>query len=323
MTAVRKNRWMRTTFLHGVVLGGRKSRMPSRGRLPTAVALALALVVPVGLAQAVQAQAAPAGSDRPAVPEYRTSKVVPVHGLGAAAARAHVKSVRAANAAQAARALVEQKATWPTGGTATARLSTKTASMTIGGMPVHVAALHGTASAAGQVRVTTMSRKATDAAGVRGVLFQASADTPGAARLSVDYRAFASAFGGGWAGRLHLVSLPPCLLTTPDKAACRKRTPIDSANEIGAATVNGTVNLPGASPTAGVRPAVFALEADSSGGEDPSGAGNYSATPLSVSSTWSAGTSSGAFTWSYGMRHAAGRAGPSPSISLDVRLRQR
>lgn len=325
MTVARKNRWMRTTFLHGVVLGGRERRRTrTRGRLTIASALALALIVPVGLAQAVQAQAVSHGLGQPDLPTYRAGKLAAAHGQGGVKARAHVKSTHKANVAQATRAAAEQTATWPAGGTVTTQLSTTASRMTAGGLPLRITGLRGKTSATGQVRVTTLGRKAADAAGVHGVLFEATAATPGSARLSVGYHSFASALGGGWAGRLHLVALPSCLLTTPDKATCRKRTPIDSSNDISAATVTGTVTLPGGASSAAasgptvsaITPALFALEAQSSGGENPSGAGNYSATPLSASSTWAAGGSSGSFDWSYGLDMPPAAAGPSPSVGL-------
>ena len=55
--------------------------------------------------------------------------------------------------------------------------------------------------------------------------------------------------------------------------------------------------------------------AEATGGEGD-GAGDYSATPLSPSSTWSAGGSAGSFTWSYPMRVPATAAGPAPELSL-------
>ncbi|NLT55753.1 MAG: RHS repeat-associated core domain-containing protein [Actinomycetales bacterium] len=55
--------------------------------------------------------------------------------------------------------------------------------------------------------------------------------------------------------------------------------------------------------------------AEAAGGEGD-GAGDYSATPLSPSSTWSAGGSAGSFTWSYPMRVPATAAGPAPELSL-------
>lgn len=46
------------------------------------------------------------------------------------------------------------------------------------------------------------------------------------------------------------------------------------------------------------------------------GGGDYRATPLSASSSWTGGGSSGAFTWSYPMRVPPTAAGPTPSLSV-------
>nr|WP_236646756.1 RHS repeat-associated core domain-containing protein [Micromonospora acroterricola] len=58
-------------------------------------------------------------------------------------------------------------------------------------------------------------------------------------------------------------------------------------------------------------PSVVALEAAASGP-----AGDYSATSLQPSSTWSAGGSSGAFNWSYPMRVPPATGGPAPQVQL-------
>ncbi|MFJ8598060.1 hypothetical protein ACIREM_04890 [Streptomyces shenzhenensis] len=96
--------------------------------------------------------------------------------------------------------------------------------------------------------------------------------------MSVGYGEFASAYGGGWSGRLGLVSLPACALTAPEKAECRTTTKVASANDINARTVTGTVALSAGAPTA------LALAATTPG-ESPSGSGDYAATQLSVQST--------------------------------------
>ena len=323
MTAGSKNRWMRTTLLHGVLSRGVKGpRVRQRGRrLPVVVALSFALTVPAALAQVAQAQSASGGLGRPSVPGYRSGKLSAVHGLGAKAARAHVASARKAENTQAKRASAEQTAAWPMAGTATADLSAgPAAQLTTGGLPVRISRTTGKASASGQVRTRTLSRAVADAAGIDGVLFEATAATPGSAQLSVDYRRFASALGGGWAGRLRLVQLPSCVLAHPDRASCRKRTPLSSHNDLKKQTLSADVKL-AATPNAQVSqtskaPAVFAAVAQASGGESPAGAGNYAATPLSASSTWAAGGSSGSFTWSYPLSMPPAAAGPSPSIGL-------
>ncbi|MEU9381263.1 RHS repeat-associated core domain-containing protein [Streptomyces sp. NPDC048279] len=271
----------------------------------------------------------------PAVPGQRSDAVKTVKGLGANKARARVAAERAANKKQAEHALAEQKATWPKAATGAASLPTSgTVRLTAGGLPVAVHRGTGAKSAAGTVSVRVLSRKAATAAGIKGVLLTAGASDKGSAKVSIDYSAFASAYGGDWAGRLHLVQLPACALTTPDKAACRVQTPLDSHNSISDQSVSATVPLgqtssqPSASRASrsSIRTAVLSqttasaatvLALTATSGESASGSGNYSATPLSTSSSWQAGSSSGAFTWSYPLATPPATAGPAPSLSLD------
>ncbi|MGW3647008.1 polymorphic toxin-type HINT domain-containing protein [Streptomyces sp. NPDC000878] len=156
-----------------------------------------------------------------------------------------------------------------------------------------------------------LDREITEAAGVKGVLLTVAAAEAGRAKVSVDYSAFASAYGGGWSGRLGLLRLPACVLTTPEKAACRTKTPLASHNDVSGQSVTADVPLASSDSSTAT---VLALAATASA--SASGSGNYSATPLSSSSAWEAGGSSGAFTWSYGLDTPPAAAGPSPSISL-------
>ncbi|MHB9858889.1 RHS repeat-associated core domain-containing protein [Streptomyces sp. YIM S03343] len=271
----------------------------------------------------------------PAVPEQRSDTVKTVKGLGAKKARARVAAEKAANKKQAEHALTEQKATWPKAATDTAPLpASGTVKLTAGGLPVSVHRGAGAKSASGTVSVRVLSRKAATAAGIKGVLLTAGASNNGEAKVSIDYSAFASANGGDWAGRLRLVTLPACALTTPQKAACRVQTPLKSYNDISGQQVSATVRLGQGSARSGEERAsrssarsapltadtaasatVLALAATS--GESTSGSGNYAASPLSASSTWQAGGSSGAFDWSYPLSTPPAAAGPEPSLSLD------
>ncbi|MEV7616163.1 polymorphic toxin-type HINT domain-containing protein [Streptomyces sp. NPDC089799] len=145
------------------------------------------------------------------------------------------------------------------------------------------------------------------------MLFSATADEAGPARIQVDYGTFASVIGGGWSTRLALASLPSCALTTPEKSECRKTTLLTSDNSVKNRTVTGIVPaVPKA--VAGADPAVFAVMADASSAGK--GAGDYKATPLSSSSNWEAGQSSGAFSWSYPITTPPAVAGPAPSLAL-------
>src|SRR2546429_189346 len=81
----------------------------------------------------------------------------------------------------------------------------------------------------GSVRVAVGDRSRAAAVGVAGVVVSLSradgvADA-GRVRVSLGYNGFADAFGGDYAGRLRLVQLPGCALTTPEVSACRVQTP--------------------------------------------------------------------------------------------------
>ncbi|MFJ9019058.1 polymorphic toxin-type HINT domain-containing protein [Streptomyces sp. NPDC102259] len=290
--------------------------------------LALALVVPLGVAQLAQA-AESSGLGRPDVPESRVSKVEEVDDLGAKKAREQVAREKKTNKAQADRALLEQKSAWPAKGAATLGLVTgKETTAEPGDVPVTIAPPPGPkAAAGGKARVTVLDQKAARAAGVTGVILTTDADTAGNAEVSVDYSGFASAVGGGWSQRLRLVQLPACALTTPEKTECRTQSPLVSANDLAQQSVSAKVSiaehadgpstqLMRAAGSAAPAATVLAVTAAAGSGESPKGAGDYSATPLAESSSWEAGGSSGSFTWSYDFTLPPAAAGPQPPLSL-------
>jgi RHS repeat-associated protein len=291
--------------------------------------LSLALVVPLGLAQVAEAKE-PSGLGRPAVPKSRVSKVKTFEGPGAKKARKEAADARKTNVAQARRARTERKATWPEKGDATLKLARGAKGKAApGGVPVALSPLSGkNKTAAGEVRITVLDQKAARKAGVTGVLLTTEAATVGTAEVSVDYTSFASAIGGGWSQRLRLVQLPACALTTPQKTECRTQQPLTSQNDIAHHTVSAKVPLTesasapssqllGSAQSRATAATVLAVTASSTGsGQSPNGAGSYSATPLSPSSAWQAGGSSGAFTWSYGFTMPPAAAGPTPPLSL-------
>ncbi|MDX3075893.1 RHS repeat-associated core domain-containing protein [Streptomyces sp. MI02-7b] len=284
---------------------GRKVRRSVGRRIVPA--LVLALIVPTaGQVQVAEAK----GLGRPDLPKQEVTKVKPMTGLGAKAARDRVAAARTANAGQADTARAQQRASWPKQASATARIAEaegKAARVDVGGLPVTITAAAGH-TAPGTTRFAVQSRAKTQAAGIKGVLLAATGDQPGTAKVGIDYAQFASAYGGGWSGRLRLFQLPACVLTTPEQAACRTRTPLASHNDIGAHTVTANT-LVGSTATT-----VLALAATS--GASASGSGDYTASPLTPSSTWNAGSSSGAFTWSSDLTMPPAAAGPAPKISL-------
>ncbi|CAO0833839.1 YD repeat-containing protein OS=Streptomyces microflavus OX=1919 GN=Smic_54190 PE=4 SV=1 [Streptomyces microflavus] len=298
-------------------------------------ALALALIAPVGTVSVAQAADTAGGLGRTALPDQRVSKVKAVDSLGAKRARDRVAKDKKANAEQARSAVAEQRSAWPGRGTATVRFSGgKAGRAAPGGLPVTVGAKPGksakpgtlaqrTEAKASAARITVLDRDAAKRAGLTGVLLTAETDSPGPADITVDYSGFASKVGGGWAQRLRLVSLPSCVLTTPEKDACRKQTPLKSANDVREQSVSAQVALAGSTdgPSAQLGAGtpgttVLAVAAGAGSGESPSGTGNYSATQLSESSSWQAGGSSGSFAWSYGFTLPSPAAGPVPSLSL-------
>ncbi|HEV2376995.1 MAG TPA: hypothetical protein VGS19_33135 [Streptosporangiaceae bacterium] len=169
------------------------------------------------------------------------------------------------------------------------------------------------ATAPAQVQVVMAPRSAAAAAEVSGVVFtvaNASHDAGTAAaevHVSLGYRGFAFADGGGYAARLALVRFPACALTTPRVAACRRPVPLASGNNVLTYHLGANVTLP-----AGSAPVVLAAVTSPSGGE-----GDFSASPLSEAGTWAEGGSSGAFTFSYPVNVPPVPGGLAPAVSLE------
>jgi hypothetical protein len=101
-----------------------------------------------------------------------------------------------------------------------------------------------------RVTVGMASHATASALGVRGVVFTVArsdggAGTAGRVHVSLDYAAFADAYGGNYAARIHLVELPACALTTPQLARCRKQIQPTSADNTKTGQVGADVTLPG------------------------------------------------------------------------------
>ncbi|MEV1120250.1 polymorphic toxin type 43 domain-containing protein [Actinosynnema sp. NPDC049800] len=160
-------------------------------------------------------------------------------------------------------------------------------------------------SATGKVRVHVHDRKPGSSAVVFS-LADASGVKDKPLAVTFDYSSFAPAFGGDYAARLRLVSLPACAATTPDKADCQVATPVDGATNNTAAGV-----LSGAATLTSSEPAVFAAVAATG-----SAAGTYGATSLAPAGSWTAGGASGDFTYGYPMRVPPAIGGAAPKLSL-------
>ncbi|WP_229870828.1 RHS repeat domain-containing protein [Streptomyces phaeofaciens] len=275
------------------------------GRAALTVALATVLSVPAVLVPVAAAAEAPG---RPAVPGVKPAEVRTITTPQAKAARGKVSQQKKADQKRVDAARAERRTSWPAPST---RKSPVTEHPTADGRFVSV----GTASAAkgakasGEATVRVLGQDAARAAGVTGVVFTVGTAKPGAARLTVDYGSFASAVGGDWASRLGLVTLPACALTTPRKPACRTATPVASTNDVTGERLTARTTLAGAAPT------VMAVTATSATAST-AGSGDFAATPLSASSSWEAGASSGSFSWSYPITVPPAAAGPVPVVTL-------
>ncbi|MEU6463113.1 ricin-type beta-trefoil lectin domain protein [Streptomyces sp. NPDC046976] len=180
------------------------------------------------------------------------------------------------------------------------------------------------------VRVQLAGHAQAQAAGVDGMLLGlARADgaaSSGRVAVTLDYSALDKAYGGGFASRLHLVSVPGCILTAPQKPSCRVRTPLASTNNPVAKKLTATLDLPRLAPagTAGADAhadgtAGSASVAPMTAVEAISGAsgsqGDYTATSLSPSGSWSA-NGTGAFTYSYPVAVPPSLGGAAPSVAF-------
>ncbi|MFE7974337.1 RHS repeat-associated core domain-containing protein [Streptomyces shenzhenensis] len=207
------------------------------------------------------------------------------------------------------------KAAWPATGSAMVTLKEPQAKpgdpVKAKGLPLELNTLAKQVKSAtgGHVEARVLDQKAARKAGVDGLLLTLEAkdkDAAGTVGATVDYSSFAQAFGGSYASRLTLVELPACVLTSPAEDACRTATPVAADNDTEAQTLTASaVSVKAGSPT------VLAAVAD-----DLGKTGDYKATPLSASSTWSTSLNSGSFGWSYGIPVPAVPGGMTPSVGL-------
>jgi hypothetical protein len=160
------------------------------------------------------------------------------------------------------------------------------------------------------VRVHVLSHAVALAAGVRGVVFTATADSAGGpVRLGLSYARFSQVSGGGYGLGLGLAELPGCALTTPRRPACRAWAKLAWRNDPAAQSVSAPVTLPGR----GRRVVLAAVPMLTDGGA----MGSYQATSLRASGTWAEGGSSGSFTYSYPLPVPPAASSLVPSLSLD------
>jgi hypothetical protein len=151
---------------------------------------------------------------------------------------------------------------------------------------------------------------------------------PGPVRVSLDYSGFKYAYGGDFASRLRLVQMPACALTTPQKAECSPdlRRFVETDNDEKAGTLSATVFadadtsttatektplLSGATTATAADATVLAVTTGSSSDE-----GDYRASTLSPTGSWSVSTGSGAFTYNVPIELPKAPFGTTPSLAL-------
>ncbi|GAA5197390.1 RHS repeat-associated core domain-containing protein [Rugosimonospora acidiphila] len=162
-----------------------------------------------------------------------------------------------------------------------------------------VADTDGTAAGVAKVHVDVAPQAAATAAGIHGVILSLSRSdggtAPGEVHVMLSYAQFQDAFGGDWGSRLRLRALPACAVSTPATPSCRVETAVTFTNDVSSQMLQADVTIPAA--TAGQRAGTMVLAADASG--DSGGGGDFTATSLSTSGTWSAGGAGDSFDWSY------------------------
>ncbi|MFI7274685.1 ricin-type beta-trefoil lectin domain protein [Streptomyces sp. NPDC049879] len=168
----------------------------------------------------------------------------------------------------------------------------------------------------------------------------------GEAVVALDYTEFTELYGADWADRLQFTQYPECFLTTPEDEVCSRPTEVHTENVteerdgdvVGDGRIDGTRRIEATvdvatlvdsgaatagrgaassdaplAPLAAAAPGASVFVATSSGSGSK---GDFSATPLVSAGSWSAGSSSGGFSYSYPLASPNVPNGPSPSVTL-------
>ena len=321
--------WHSSGFAHDMLRGLRRSRVANS-------LAAASLLVPL-LGAGVQTASASSRAASPAVnlgPAGSDPGVAPVH-------MAKVPDPTAKNYAPTA-------VTWPSASdasvalTAPAKPSTAAASARVAagklgtvvkasGTPVTLRTVTGTTGTyqgPSSVNVRVLDHASAVKAGVTGVVFTATAQGGGRGQVqfTLDDAAFAQAYGGNYASRLHLVELPACALTDPQNAACRAQTQLAPIGSITADSLTAQVTLGQAVPTtaksaaaashAATSEMVLAATSSSSPADGGAPAGQYGATSLKPAGSWSAGGSTGSFDYSYPITLPPAPSSLVPTVGL-------
>ncbi|MEU3838422.1 RHS repeat-associated core domain-containing protein [Streptomyces sp. NPDC028635] len=220
------------------------------------------------------------------------------------------------------------KAAWPQQRSADVEVREGEASRA-GNLPLYISKLAGrrgvapSQQPADRVKVTVADRTKTRQAGVDGLLLALNQKSVtrqrDALHVEVDYSAFRNAYGGDWAARLRLVQMPSCAWRTPQLSKCRINKPLRTTNDTKTGRLSAQVDegpLAGAKSASSMtaaqsQPMILAVTAGASGAT-----GDYKATPLEASSSWSAGGSTGALSWNYPVQVPSVPGGLEPNVGL-------
>lgn len=180
----------------------------------------------------------------------------------------------------------------------------------------------GSVAKARRVRVRVLDAAAARDAGSNTPLISVArtdAAEAGGVAVRVDYGGFGRDFGGAYGQRLRLVQLPDCVLSTPARADCRAPRPLPAQNDTEHQTLSADVQAGPAQAAGSTRTSaasagatVLALASGSWGDQ-----GDYRASSMSPSSSWSVGTSTGEFTWSYPLRVPPAPGGLEPQLAIN------
>ncbi|HEX5596574.1 MAG TPA: RHS repeat-associated core domain-containing protein, partial [Micromonosporaceae bacterium] len=198
------------------------------------------------------------------------------------------------------------KALWPKPGSvalAVAGAPNRVARGAAGGLPVTVSAVAG-GRAPQQVRVRVLDEGHSRRLGVSGPVIVVDGDA-GQVEASFDVAGLRELYGGGWGSRLTLGRLPSCAATTPERSQCQEITRVEVDKDPAGSELSTRLTTESSGST------VFVLTADPSSEE-----GDYKATDLKASGSWTAGDSSGGFSYSNPLRLPPAE-GPVPAVSLD------
>lgn len=132
--------------------------------------------------------------------------------------------------------------------------------------------------------------------------------------VSLDYASIAASHGSDWAGRLAPRLYPGCVLSTPEKQECQESTELEAERDTKAQSLTAKVPQTALADSAVGAESVVLFAAT---GSSATGSGDFTATPLAASSSWSVGGSSGGFSWSYPFTLTDPAAGSSPSLSIE------